>query len=236
LEALYMGLRFYLFGTVRIQGGPNTPNSELTRTLQAFLAYLLLNRARSHSRDSLAGVFWGNESEERARSCLSTTLWRLRRALRQADNRQATYLVNLAGGEVAFNRASDHWLDVAVFEEKAGIALAPNFSKLRADQITELESAVDLYTGDAVGDFYDDWALREKERLRLLYLNSLWCLMRYYTLHGGHDESISYGQRILYHDPLREEIHRALIRLYLASGQRPLAIRQYDTCRELLQE
>jgi DNA-binding SARP family transcriptional activator len=42
------------------------------------------------------------------------------------------------------------------------------------------------------------------------------------------------GQRILDQDPLREEIHRDMMRLYLENGQRALAVRQYELCRECL--
>jgi DNA-binding SARP family transcriptional activator len=36
------------------------------------------------------------------------------------------------------------------------------------------------------------------------------------------------------YDPLREDTHRALMRLHSAQGQRALAMRQYEVCRDLL--
>jgi DNA-binding SARP family transcriptional activator len=82
--------------------------------------------------------------------------------------------------------------------------------------------------------FYEDWALRERERLRGLYLDSLTYLMGYYRQHGAFEESLTYGQQILQVDPLREEIHRELMHLYLTNGQRALAVRQYETCCQIL--
>jgi DNA-binding SARP family transcriptional activator len=58
--------------------------------------------------------------------------------------------------------------------------------------------------------------------------------MDYYRHLGAYEESLAYGQQILSYDPLREEIHRDMIRLYLESGQRALAVRQYERCRETL--
>jgi DNA-binding SARP family transcriptional activator len=42
------------------------------------------------------------------------------------------------------------------------------------------------------------------------------------------------GRKILEVDPLREEIHREMMRLHVRSGHRALALQQYDACRQLL--
>jgi DNA-binding SARP family transcriptional activator len=101
-------------------------------------------------------------------------------------------------------------------------------------QARELQKALELYTAPLLDGFYDDWALRERERLRLLYLNALAHLMRYYQHQREFESSLACGRQILQHDPLREEIHRELMRIYVTSGQRALAVRQYETCREIL--
>jgi DNA-binding SARP family transcriptional activator len=98
----------------------------------------------------------------------------------------------------------------------------------------ELKVALDLYTGELLEEFYDDWALRERERLRALYLSSLKRLMEYYQQQGTYAESLSCGQLILQYDPLREDIHRALMRLHSEHGQRGHAVRQYEVCRAVL--
>ena len=105
---------------------------------------------------------------------------------------------------------------------------------LGATNVQELEQALQLYTGELLEGFYDDWVLRERERLHLLYLNSLARLMCYYRHHQAYEQGLVCGQQILNHDPLREEIHREMMRLYLENGQRALAVRQYETCREAL--
>jgi DNA-binding SARP family transcriptional activator len=42
------------------------------------------------------------------------------------------------------------------------------------------------------------------------------------------------GQQILDLEPLREDIHRAMMRLYLKNGQRAQAARQFDICSMIL--
>lgn len=58
--------------------------------------------------------------------------------------------------------------------------------------------------------------------------------MDYYRGRGVFEKSLTYGQQILNDDPLREEIHREMMRIYLKSGQRALAMRQYEICTKVL--
>jgi DNA-binding SARP family transcriptional activator len=78
--------------------------------------------------------------------------------------------------------------------------------------------------------YYEDWVLRERERLRNRYLYGLAFLMSAYHLKGNLEASLACGQKILQQEPLREEIHRAMMRLYFQAGQRAMAIQQYELC------
>ena len=176
------------------------------------------------------------QPDDQARSCLSTALWRLRRSLETAEAPRDTYLLTTATGEVGFNWESRHWLDVTIFEHEVKRVLALPPEALDPGQASALQNALGLFTGDLLEGFYDDWALRERERVRTMYLDSLSRLMRYHHSRGDYDESVSAGQKILACDPLREEIHRELMRLYLHSGQRALAVRQFKVCRDVLAE
>ena len=112
-------LNFYLFGGLRMSNlDTQEVDCKITRSVKSLLAYLLLQRRRFHPRAVLAGLFWGDKCEERARCCLSTALWRLRRVLEPEDTPTGTYLVTTPSGEVGFNVDSDYWLDVAEFEAK----------------------------------------------------------------------------------------------------------------------
>lgn len=220
-------LRIHLFGTVRV-GFDDAPGARLTHGLQALLAYLMLHRGRRHHRESLAGVFWGELSEDRARGCLSTALWRLRHALEPAGTPRGTYLVVARGGEVGFNQHSDHWLDVA--EVESGVR---RLHGVGAD-LAAAEDALAQYTGDLLDGFYVEWALRERERLRLVYLDGLSRLMDGYAGAGDVDRALSCAYKILQVDPLREEVHRAVIRLHVGAGRRAAALEQYGVIRDLL--
>jgi DNA-binding SARP family transcriptional activator len=227
-------LRIWLFGAVRLDHEDFPIDPAAVHPVQGLLAYLLLHRERVHSREVLAGIFWGDRGDDKARRCLNTAVWRLRSALEPAGIVRGAYLISTAAGELGFNCASNHWLDVAVFEQRARQMLARPEEETRPPDVEVLREGVQLCCGELLEGFYDDWALRERERLRLLYLRCLRRLMHIYRQQGAYDDSLGCAQQILACDPLREDVHREAMRLYCDLGQHGLAVRQYQQCREIL--
>ena len=74
---------------------------------QALLFYLAVT-GTSQSRSTLAGLLWADMPEEDARTNLRQVLTNLRRVV-------GPYLT-ITRQTVAFNRESDYWLDVEVFQ------------------------------------------------------------------------------------------------------------------------
>ncbi len=208
---------------------------KLTGTIRRLFAYLLLQHYRPQPRALLADLFWGDQTDERAHKCLNTALWRLRSMLELQGAPNDSYLVNSNSGEIAFNRDSHHWIDLVVFEETAHKLLSKPVDRLNQCDEDDFRKLQQLYRGDLLESFYDDWALRAREYIRKLYVDTLGAYMCYEQYLGHLPGAIELGTQILDMDPLREEIHRDLIRLYLRSGQRTLAIRQYLACAELLE-
>lgn len=229
-------LRVRLFGGMRLTLDNWRNEVLITKEIQALLAYLLLQRQRVHPREVLAGIFWGDHSQTRARGSLNTALWKLKKALEPEGIPAGTYLKNTHLSEIGFNSESHYWLDVQVFEGEVNKVLACPFQTVDQDKVVGLESVLQLYQGELLEGFYENWALRERERLRALHVKSEMYLLQYFEFHEAWEKAIAYGQKILELDPLREEIHRELMRLYLMNGQRTLALRQYEICRQALEE
>ena len=228
-------LQITLFGHVSVVHPHANWPLKLSRSTQAFFAYLLLQQ-NLVSRDVLMDVFWVDHSPDRARSSLTTALWRLRQLLEPDDVTPGTYLVTGSMGEVGFNWDSRHFLDTKSFEQHISLLLRKPNAELRDHDIEQIEQVLTLYRGDLLEGMYEDWALRERERFRSLHLNCLTRLMEFYAGRKDFERSIDLAREILRRDPMREEIHRALMRLYLESGQRTLAMSQYVQCRDLLSQ
>ncbi len=218
---------------MHVSQGAESVEDKMHRAVKGLLAYLVLFR-RVHAREVLLDLFWGDYSEDRARKCLNTAIWRLRKALEPESVPRGTYLITTSIGKIGFNRQSNYCLDVAEFELHTQNALAKPYSALTAVEARTIEEALSLYTGDLLEGFYDDWVLRERERLYSLELRGLAHLLKYYRHHKDYEKALACGQKILDLDPLRDEIHREIMRLHKANRQRTLAIRQYEICCRIL--
>ncbi len=203
---------------------------QLSPSTQSLFAYLILFHERSHSRESLTNLFWEDVPLKNARRRLSTTLWRLRKEL----PKDAPCLTISGSGNVQFAYNNSQWIDILSFEEKANRGLRLPMKQMGTGDASLLEKAISLYRGNLLDGYYDEWVLRERERLHLLYLRTLSRLMRYYGWKNELTKGIQYGQRLLDVDPLREQIHRELMSLYMKKGERRLAIQQYEHCRRVL--
>lgn len=227
-------LRISLFGGVEVAHDHTPPNVKITRIIQNLLVYLVVTRHSTRPREVLAGLFWGEQSESHAKHCLNTALWRLRKILEPTGIERGAYLITTAAGEVGFNGDADIWFDVAQFDDNVKNLINKPIVHVQSEDVSKLENAVSLYSDDYLEGIYDDWAIKERLRIRSLFLSSLERLMRYYKECNNYDKSIHYANCLLESDPLREEIHRELIRLYLENGQRTKAIQQYNNCRDII--
>ena len=222
-----------LFGCVKVNHGQDLGGVKLTHSTQGLLAYLILFRHRSHPREVLTEIFWGDKDPDRSRRSLNTAIWQLRGILEPRGVKRGTYLISNHHDEISFNKDSPFWLDVQTFDEGTSRAAAPGLTDIESI-VPELEKAIALYRGDLLEGFYADWALRERETLRTRYLSAMIFLMDAYCKRGDFEKSLSCGRKILEMDPLREEIHRKMMKMYLDGGQRSQAMRQYEICKEAL--
>ncbi len=229
-------LRVYVLGGFRAYYGDELIDDFPTRKAESLLCYLILNRQRSHRREVLAEVLWGRSEPRSARRCLNTALWRLRRVLESHDVEPDVYL--MAEREwISFNTESNYWLDMEEFE-----ALCAAFGSQQRDATPEvwdvdpLRRAVELYQGDLMEGCYEDWCLYERERLHQSFLRIMGRLMVYHGAKAQYDEGIAYGRRILSLDPLREEVHREVMRYCQLAGRRACALRQFEACQRALRE
>ncbi len=199
------------------------------------LCYLLLTPFHPIHRDQLAAVFWGDYPAQTARKHLRNALWRLRQSLDAASVPPDDYLM-VSDESIAFVNASPYWLDTQIFEGAITRLQDIDGENLTLEQSSELECAVELYTGDLLEGVYEDWCLYERERMGLLYLTALSKLMVYHEKYGQYERGLAYGEKVLSRDNTREKIHVQMMRLYWLMGDRQSALAQYRRCAQILRE
>jgi hypothetical protein len=139
---------------------------------------------------------------------------------------------------VRFEPDGEYWLDLEAFERVLPPARSPAASDVQA-----LVPVVRLYRGDFLAGLQvpeslelEDWLVQEQERLREAVLGALRDLVDHYLATGGYSLGIFYARRLLELDPLSEETHRELMRLYALSGRRSRALAQFESLETLLAE
>lgn len=226
-------LSIRLFGSLQITADGRNVEALHTRKCEALFAMLALRRGHPFSRGQIVGEMWGDFPEERARKCLSSELWRLKRSLRSAKIAPQDFF-HCSDRSITFAERSPHWIDVFAFQEGLETArdLAP--SELSPDDAASIAEALELYRGDLMQDVRLDYFMVLREALRAEYIRAMECLMQYHTFHARLDEAIVCGQKLVALDPLLEQIHQELILCQFRAGNRAAALRQYAVCEQVL--
>ena len=192
---------------------------------ESLLAYLLLHRDAPQPRQRLSFLLWPDSTEAQARTNLRHVLHRLRRALPDADR-----FLDVTPRTLQWRPDGPFRLDLAAFEDALDRAAAQGGDAA----VGALREAADAYAGDLVEGSYDEWLLEERDRLRERYAAALERLCGLLESTGRHAEAIGYAERLVAHDPLREDAYRLLMRLHDARGDRARAQRAYHACAAAL--
>jgi DNA-binding SARP family transcriptional activator len=218
-------LQIRLFGEFGLRrGGVPAPPLDSARA-ESLLAFLLLHRDAAQSRQRLAFLLWPDSTESQARTNLRHLVHNLRHALPDLDQ-----FVEVTPRTLQWREDSPYRLDVAAFEAATARAGDANDGDLAA-----LREAVELYTGDLLAGCYDEWLLGERERLLQQYLAALERLAAGLEVRSEYTSALAYAERLLRHDPLREETYRLLMRLHGRRGDQARALRVYHACAATLE-
>jgi TolB-like protein/DNA-binding SARP family transcriptional activator len=214
-----------LLGGFEVRVGSGPALSFPTRKAKALLAYLAVCPGKSHSRSDLANLLWGDRGDEQARASLRQALTYLRNALTPAGDE-----VLVVQGDLVSVDAAVIQVDVCMLE-----------SLVAQGTPEALERAAALYRGEFLEGFdlrepeFNDWLRDERAHLRKVVTEALKELLKYHMENDHSTEGLQTADQLLAIDPLQEDVHRAVMRLHLREGERIPALKQYETCREVLQ-
>ncbi|MBI1743002.1 tetratricopeptide repeat protein [Candidatus Acetothermia bacterium] len=221
-------LRVSLFGGFHAERDDFAIKNFHSQKTQLLLAYLMVYRQRAHPREVLANLFW-EDTPERAAANLRAALHALRQLIEGSRGQFGSYVLS-EGGALRFNTQSAYWLDIEAFEH----AVAASQKASGEEKVVRLREAVELYQGDLLAGFYEDWVLIEQQHFRDLYLQALKELIAYHQERREYEQAIAWARRALETSALQEEFHQILIQLYTQSGNRAAALKQYVECEAIL--
>jgi len=211
-------IEFRALGPAQLVGPEGTDTGAVLARpkLLGLLAFLSAGAGRGfHRRDSLIGCFWPELSQERARSAVRQSLYRLRQSLGEG------VLVTRGDDEVAISEEK-FWSDVTAFED----ALTGG----------DRARALELYRGDLLAGFYvpdapefERWLDERRKELRQRASTAAWELA---DQEAGQKNTVAAGRWSRHARdlaPLDERLLRRVIKLLDRLGDRAGAVREYET-------
>lgn len=225
------------FGKFAVQYLGQTVSLGSNKTGRAVFRYLATLSERHASKDVLLERFWPDDAPHSAAHKLHIAIGAVRRALNEA-------LGDALAGEESLIYADDHYalatglrieLDAELFSAHVQAGAQLEREGAIAGAVSEYESARALYRGDfLVEDLYADWTIARRARFEEMFLTLLGSLARYYADQGDYTESITCCRQILVRDSFREDAYRQLMCCYSYMGRRNQALREFQTCKEVL--
>ncbi len=223
--------RIELLGRLRVQQGDREITRFRTQKTGALLGYLAYHLERTHPREVLMDLLWPESAPATGRQSLSMALSSLRHQLEPPGVPRGT-IVRADRFSVQLNPELVT-TDVAEFEAAQQSAAEAGSDTERAQFLAE---AVELYGGELLPGYYQDWIIPEQRRLGELYFRTVRWLTTYLEQAGEWERALECARRAVAADPFREEGHQDLIRLLAASGQSAEALRQYEELERILNE
>jgi DNA-binding SARP family transcriptional activator len=193
---------------------------DLPLTAQRVLAFLAV-AGRPLLRDYVAGVLWPDASDARANGSLRSALWRL--------HRSAPETVIASGARLALS--SRLTVDFHEALQRAHNVLGSRHSLTDGAVLAEPAD----FAFELLPDWYDEWLIGERERLRQLQLHALEAMSARLRHDASYGQAVEAAQLAVAFEPTRESARRALIEAHLAEGNRAAAIREFLHFRDLLE-
>jgi len=197
-----------------------------TRKARALLAVFAMAPGMKRTRQGLAAMLWERSAEEQARATLRQTLSSIRKVLNEGAGHDVLYT---EGDEVGLD-AERCEVDAVIFERFA-----------EQHSYEALEEAFHLYKGDFLAGLslreasFEDWLAAERHRLQETARHALGELLERLMDSDDRWQAAEVASRLLAIDPLQEPVHRALMKIHLKEGRRASALRQFETCKQLLE-
>jgi LuxR family transcriptional regulator, maltose regulon positive regulatory protein len=224
-------LQVYLLGSFRLAvNGRYVPDAAWQKRKAKLLVQLLaLQPTHELRREELAEILFPETDEKTANANFYRILYAARRALEpQRVSYTSSFFLVGDGTKIKLTAANGVWVDADEFEQQARAGLKTN------NQIL-LEAAARLYTGDLLADEpFEEWVMNRRELLKMLFYNVLHLLAQNAEKRRDIEKSHFWLDKILLVEPADEKAHRAKMRLFCRQGERFRALRQYETCVEVL--
>lgn len=209
-------LEINLLGRFKVQSG-GEPVELPSRPAQMLLAYLSLQPGIRHRREKIAGRFWAESTESNARGNLRNALWKLRQAI----------------GDEMFE-ADKSSLELsqrqAIHIDAAQLEIWPE----EANRTEEWIQWAELYKGELLPGWYEEWVVRERERLEALFQRHMPVALEAMVEEQRWNAVLKWAEHWIALGHVPEPAYRALMTAHAVLGDSAAVAATYERCAEAL--
>lgn len=209
-------VRIYLLGQFEVRRGKKVLRAQHWSRQKAAALFKRLAWERKLLKEVIVDHFWPDASLTSGANNLYRALHEIRRTLdTHLGKGSADQVITFSDGILTLSE--DVWVDAQAYENQA--------------RHSNTDYLISNYTGDLLSDdIYEEWAQAPREYLYQFYKEAV-------LSHAEADPEAALKLLIplLGRDPLDEAIHRALMQAYALTGRRHEALRQYQTCKDVLE-
>ncbi len=228
-----------MFGGLHVEvAGRSIEDREWRKRKARLLFAMLATRCgKDISRDQVVEYLWPEMDDDQALNNLYVVWSCMKRALTPDLRRgQACPYVEHRGG-ICRAIAGTMTTDIDEFEAQLNVAAKARSARDADSEIAALLRISELYIGELLpGELYDDWFVSLRERCRHDFEDAMLRASALLEERGDPVGGLALVRRALHHDPWREDLYQAAIRLQASVGQRSAAIETYLACRSRLVE
>lgn len=178
---------------------------------------------------------WPDAPESRARNSLRNAIHQVRTVLKVVDKRPPAKLLVRARKSGTAKLEFEYVLDI----ERMELFLREATEAIEKEEyeaaIERAKLALDLYQGEFMEGFHDDWVTGLRVQYRELQQRALASLARAYLAAERYEEAEVAARRMLVADDLREDAHEITIRALAHDNRSAEAIRHYEETVDLFE-
>ncbi|KMT21861.1 response regulator [Clostridium cylindrosporum] len=227
-EVLAESNKIYCLGHFKVYGKDGCEIEKwYTSKVQEAFAYFIYKGGEGVDKWQLCEVLWEDSPPKKAESNLHSTIYRLKRVLKNAAienkviNQGGKYKMDFTGF------SCDLWEFLSFMKKNP---------RVNGEGIENYKKIIDLYNGSLFGSKDYVWAVELNEKINRYYSYGVKNIANYYIDMENYNEAYEYLRKLIEVNPFDEDAHELIIRVHFLIGDRIGLISHYTKMVEIFEK
>lgn len=205
------------------------------KSVQLFQFLLTVRNRRGLHKEQIVDQIWEEEDIKTANQHFKAALHGMNKALEPNRKSRTESRFIIRQGLTYQINLNEVWVDTEAVESLVALG-NQNVQNTPALAIEAYREAISLYKGIYLPNrLYEDWSSAERERLQVLILGA-YINLGELLLEISPMEAIRICQQALLIENTWEDAYRIQMSAYMLKGNRPMAIKTFRQCEQVLEE